>query len=69
MVQFNKFHIGEVVHNHEINEDGKIVGFCDTTGIPEYEVMVPVDPRNRELGLSLTIWSEPALDASTLSAQ
>ena len=64
LVQFNKFHIGEVVHNHETNEDGKIVGFRDTVGSPEYEVMVSVEPK--ELGSSLMFWPERVLEASNL---
>lgn len=50
MVQFNKFHIGELVHNHDTNEDGKIVGFRDTVEIPEYEVIVPIEANNSEPG-------------------
>lgn len=63
MVQFNKFHIGELVHNHVTNEDGKVVGFRDTAGIPEYEVMIPVEPNNSS---SLALWPETALKVSTL---
>ena len=53
MVQFNKFHIGELVHNRDTNEDGKIVGFRDTVGIPEYEVIAPIKANHREFGSSL----------------
>jgi hypothetical protein len=69
MVQFNKFHIGELVHNRDTNEDGKIVGFRDTVEIPEYEVVVPIDPMSSERGSSLTIWPETALESSNLSLQ
>jgi hypothetical protein len=69
MVQFNKFHIGELVHNHDISKDGKIVGFRDTVGIPEYKVIVPIEANNGELGRTLTLWPETALEPSTLSSQ
>ena len=59
MVQFNKFHIGELVHNRETNEDGTIVGFRDTSNTPEYEVLVPMEPGDK-VG-ALTVWSETAL--------
>jgi hypothetical protein len=64
LMRFSKFHIGDVVHNHETNEDGKIVGFRDTAGIPEYEVIVTVEPNNWELGCSLTLWPENTLETS-----
>ena len=59
-VQFNKFHIGELIHNRDTNEDGKIVGFRDTVEIPVYEVIVPP--------CSLTLWTEKALEPSPLSS-
>ena len=68
MVQFNKFHIGELVHNRDTNEDGKIVGFRDTVEVPEYEVIVPVEANNWELGSCLTLWAETALEPSPLSS-
>ena len=67
-MQFNKFHIGELVHNHDTNEDGTIVGFRDSFEIPEYEVMVPVDANNLERGFSLRLWPETALEPSPLSS-
>ena len=67
-MQFNKFHIGELVHNHDISQDGKIGGFRDTVGIPEYEVIVPIEANNWELGSSLTLWTEMALEPSPLSS-
>ena len=65
LVRSSKFNIGDVVHNHETNEDGKIVGFRDTTGIPEYEVIVTVERNNRELVSSVTLWPENALETSS----
>jgi hypothetical protein len=67
MVQFNKFHIGELVHNLETNEDGKIVGFRDTVGIPEYEVIVTIGPSQQQ-GLSLTIWLETLIGPLTTAS-
>jgi len=60
MILFNKFHVGELVHNRDTNQDGKVIGFRDTMGIPEYEVMVPVGNK-WELGSSIYLWSENAL--------
>jgi hypothetical protein len=68
MVQFNKFYIGELVHNHDTNEDGKIVGFRDTVEIPEYEVIVPIEANNSEPGSSLKLWPETALERAPLSS-
>jgi hypothetical protein len=68
MVQFNKFHIGELVHNHDTNEDGKIVGFRDTVEIPEYEVIAPLEANNPQAGSSLKLWPETALERSPLSS-
>jgi hypothetical protein len=67
-VQFNKFHIGELVHNRDTNEDGKIIGFRDTVEIPEYEVIVPVEADNLERESSLRLWPETALEPSHLSS-
>ena len=69
MVQFNKFHIGELVHNHNTNEDGKIVGFRDTAGVPEYEVIVPIAANDWEHGSTLTLWPETALEPLPLPRQ
>jgi hypothetical protein len=67
MVQFNKFYIGELVHKHDTNEDGKIVGFRDTVEIPEYEVIVPIEGNSSEPGSSLK-WPETALERALLSS-
>lgn len=64
-VRFSKSHLGDVVHNHETNEDGKIVGFRDTAGIPEYKVIVTVERNNWELVSSVTLWPENALETSS----
>ena len=56
-LQFNEFYIGESVHNRETNENGKIIGFRDTTGIPQYEVLVC-----SALGRSLVRWPETVLE-------
>lgn len=61
MVQFNKFHIGELIHNRETNQRGKIVGFRDTAEAPTYQVVVPIEP-TEERGVSLKIWSESVLE-------
>jgi hypothetical protein len=67
-MQSNKFHIGELVHNHDTNEDGKIIGFRDTLEVSEYEVIVPVETDNLERGSSLRLWPETALEPSPLSS-
>ena len=69
MVQFNKFYIGELVHNHDTNEDGTIVGFRDTVQIPEYEVIVPIEANNSEPGSSLKLWPETALERAPCPLQ
>jgi hypothetical protein len=68
MVQFNKFHLGELIHNRETNQDGKIVGFRDTAEIPEYEVIVPIEP-GKDRGCLLTLWPESVLEPSTLELE
>lgn len=58
MLPFNKFHTGEIVHNHRTGERGKVVGFHATTEVPQYKFVV-VCETNR--GRSLRFWSETEL--------
>jgi len=62
MVRFNKFHLGELVRNIETKEQGRIVGLRDTTGIPEYQVVVPIEPDDWEHGSALALWLETVLE-------
>ena len=68
MMQLNKFHLGESVHNRESNELGKVVGFRDTEGIPQYQVLVPIEPISADAGCSLKLWPETVLESSPYSA-
>lgn len=68
-VQFNKFPIGASVHNRETNQNGQIVGIRAIAGLPEYEVIVPVDATSPDRGASLTVWSESLLELSKVSSQ
>src|SRR5579864_5304583 len=67
MMQFNKFHLGEFVHNRETSQEGEVVGFRDTADVPEYQVIIPIEPsQERGSCLTLMLWSETLLEPSML---
>ena len=62
---FHRFSIGSLVRHKETNEDAKVLRTFVQSGIPMYEVKIPVDQTSWQMGTKVvTEWKDSDLVAS-----